>query len=162
MKSRIRNSEYLRLVIYWPLEFEARRRMFDNGSRWFLAGACFQAKGELSAARAEIDELKEDKSVLGKALEEKAKEIRVQLAQVLGRVRGSYSARLKAAPRCGCFLCFRNSLSAVTVTHHRALCTRRCHGNSFLALTSRQASATLPSRPTASRSHCRSPHPPLA
>lgn len=42
-----------------------------------------QAKGELRAAHAEIDELKEDKAVLGKELDVKAKEIRMQLLQVL-------------------------------------------------------------------------------
>lgn len=41
-----------------------------------------QAKGELRAARAEIDELKEDKAVLGKTLDIKGKEIRMQLLQV--------------------------------------------------------------------------------
>lgn len=44
--------------------------------------ALMQAKGELRAAHAEIDELKEDKAVLGKALDVKAKEIRMQLLQV--------------------------------------------------------------------------------
>eukprot|EP00752_Nemacystus_decipiens_P005204 g4723.t1 len=41
-----------------------------------------EAKGELRAAQAEIDELKEDKAVLGKTLDIKAKEIRMQLLQV--------------------------------------------------------------------------------
>eukprot|EP00903_Cladosiphon_okamuranus_P015241 g14087.t1 len=41
-----------------------------------------KAKGELRAAQAEIDQLKEDKVVLGKTLDVKAKEIRMQLLQV--------------------------------------------------------------------------------
>lgn len=41
-----------------------------------------QAKGELRAARAEIDELKEDKAILSQTLDMKAKEIRMQLLQV--------------------------------------------------------------------------------
>lgn len=45
-----------------------------------------QAKGELRAARAEIDELKEDKAALGKTLDTKAKEIRLQLLQVFAAV----------------------------------------------------------------------------
>lgn len=47
-----------------------------------------QAKGELRAARAEIDELKEDKAVLGKTLDNKAKEFRMQLLQVIAVVVG--------------------------------------------------------------------------
>lgn len=45
-------------------------------------GVSIQAKGELRAAQAEIDELKEDKAVLGKTLDIKSKEIRMQLLQV--------------------------------------------------------------------------------
>ncbi|CBJ48379.1 hypothetical protein Esi_0002_0153 [Ectocarpus siliculosus] len=41
-----------------------------------------EAKGELEAARVEIDGLKEDKAVLTQALETKAREIRMQLLQV--------------------------------------------------------------------------------
>lgn len=122
--------------------------MFDNWSRWFLAGARFQAKGELTAARAEIDELKEDKSVLGKALEDKAKEIRLQLVQVLVGVRGSHVARLQAAPRSGCYICFTNSLSAIALNHRRALPPRTTYavitGSSPWAPTSRYSCTMLP------------------
>ena len=65
--------------------------MFDNRLRVFPCPCALQAKGELSAARAEIDGLKEDKSVLCKALEGKAKEIQQQLVQVLVRVRNNFS-----------------------------------------------------------------------
>lgn len=50
--------------------------------RQFLLLFVFQAKGELEAARVEIDGLKEDKAVLTQALETKAREIRMQLLQV--------------------------------------------------------------------------------
>ncbi|CAN0032149.1 unnamed protein product, partial [Ectocarpus fasciculatus] len=47
-----------------------------------LANMRKKAKGELEAARVEIDGLKEDKAVLTQALETKAREIRMQLLQV--------------------------------------------------------------------------------
>ena len=50
-----------------------------------------QAKGELRAAQTEIRTLKEDKVVLGQALESKAKEVRAQLLQVCIRIRSAYS-----------------------------------------------------------------------
>lgn len=54
-----------------------------------------QAKGELRAAQAEIDELKEDKAVLRKTLDTKAKEVRMQLLQVQPL---TSETRLSAAP----------------------------------------------------------------
>lgn len=65
--------------------------------------ASIQAKGELRAARAEIDELKEDKAVLSKALDMKAKEIRMQLLQVCAFVGDTawFSRYHKFAPCCG-------------------------------------------------------------
>lgn len=41
-----------------------------------------QAKGELRAARVEIDKLREGNAVLSRALETKSKEVRMQLVQV--------------------------------------------------------------------------------
>lgn len=48
----------------------------------YVTCVLIQAKGELRAAQVEIDGLKQDKAILGKTLDIKAKEIRMQLLQV--------------------------------------------------------------------------------
>lgn len=60
------------------VEFTGYGNLLYNYSRLCLR----QAKGELRAAQTEIKTLKEDKIVLGQALESKAKEVRAQLLQV--------------------------------------------------------------------------------